>query len=193
MNDRFFPEGAVKVTPKCLDCVLGLYEKDVQGKQYFGFIGYTGKSAKHNAFYRYRSIQQRDEAIGTYLKQVKSIADYREQRKTNKVLQSNPVKPSDVFYTSWGYDQTNVEFYQVTEVKGLFVWIRQIRGSHVEGSEGFMCANVVAVPDSFVENAETIKKRVLTYDGGKSVYLKISDSANAWVWDGRPKYSSWYA
>lgn len=32
----------------------------------------------------------------------------------------------DVVYTSWGYDQTNVEYYQVTSIKAKSVMVRQI-------------------------------------------------------------------
>ena len=32
------------------------------------------------------------------------------------VPQTNPVKVNDIFYSSWGYDQTNIDFYQVIDV-----------------------------------------------------------------------------
>ena len=36
------------------------------------------------------------------------------------------VKVGDFFYSSWGYDQTNVEFFQIVEVKPRSVVVRQI-------------------------------------------------------------------
>ncbi len=40
----------------------------------------------------------------------------------------NGVKIGDLFYTSWGYEQTNVDFFQVVAVKGkTSVLVRQVR------------------------------------------------------------------
>ena len=36
------------------------------------------------------------------------------------------IKVGDVFYSSWGYDQTNVNFFQVVEIKEKMVKIREI-------------------------------------------------------------------
>lgn len=41
-----------------------------------------------------------------------------------------PVTPriGDILVSSWGYDQTNIDFYQVTKVTKSSVWLRSIRG-----------------------------------------------------------------
>jgi len=38
-----------------------------------------------------------------------------------------------VIYTSWGYDQTNVEFYQIVRETKASVWMRPIQGKIWEG------------------------------------------------------------
>lgn len=190
-HERFFPTGAIKIRPKTADCVLGLYEKQDGEKQFFGFIAYSGKRNKHDLFVRYRTREQRDQGAARYIEQRTVAARQQEQMRQNRILKSNPVKIGDVFYTSWGYDQTNVEFYQVTAVKGQFVWVREIC-KNIEES-GFMSGHTTPVKNTFRESAGELKKRVLTTDGGKTVHLKISDLRTAWQWDGRAKYVSWYA
>jgi hypothetical protein len=48
----------------------------------------------------------------------------------------------DVVYNSWGYEQTNIDFYQVVEVKAKSIVIREIKqnSSDQGGPSGGMCA-----------------------------------------------------
>ena len=50
----------------------------------------------------------------------KARADYQEEEKADKTETANikGVKVGDVFYESWGYEQTNIDFWQVTALKG---------------------------------------------------------------------------
>ena len=48
----------------------------------------------------------------------KSKADRREQRKLTK---DHDVKVGDIYYTSWGYDQTNIDFYEVVPLYFMMV------------------------------------------------------------------------
>lgn len=143
---------------------------------------------------------------------------YKEQRKQEKQKArarfQNPYKVGDILHHSWGYDQTNCDFYQVVEVKPASVVLRKIGASTVPGSEGFMCESFESLMperDAFITKGfqaltkdgrgitpenPTITKRV-------SFYVKPEDSSlqyfipvpYGWcdLWDGKPEYSSWYA
>jgi hypothetical protein len=54
------------------------------------------------------------------------VIERTEQRLKERREYQHPYKEGDIFYTSWGYDQTNVDFYQVTEVKGKMLLLREI-------------------------------------------------------------------
>lgn len=75
-------------------------------------------------------------------------------------------------------------------MKGLFVWIQPIVMDYEQ--TGDMCGNVKAVKDRFLKDSKPEKKKVQTWDGGKSVYLRGRYSTLS-VWDGRSKYDSSYA
>ena len=108
-----------------------------------------------------------------------------------------PLKVGDIFDMSWGFDQTNVNFFQVTRVTPKGVYVREI-GYKGAGGEGFMCQNVVATPNVFLQrsqwcgdgNTETLRK-VGRIDGRP--YLSFGRSYCAFRWDGKPTYNSWYA
>jgi hypothetical protein len=56
------------------------------------------------------------------------------------------VKPKvgDILYSSWGYDQTNIEFFKVVKVSEFSVWIQEI-GKKVVEVTGWAHQNVVPV------------------------------------------------
>jgi len=114
-------------------------------------------------------------------------AQNREALKERAKEAAQTVKVGQIFYDSWGYDQTNIDFYQVVKVGGLSVSLRKISGTVTE--TGNMCGKTVAVPDSFVGEAFT--KRIQSYNG-KPCFA--SDYRGAVTpWDGTPLYVSWYA
>jgi hypothetical protein len=102
-------------------------------------------------------------------------------------------KVGDILVSSWGYDQTNVDFYKVTKLSpsGKSVTIVRIN-SEVTGT-GFMCGtSVPAVPHEVSEyEGEPMTKRVNLTSNGYSV--NIASYASARLWNGQPRYTSWYA
>jgi hypothetical protein len=92
----------------------------------------------------------------------------------------------DIFVNSWGYDQTNVDAYQVTRLTPKKMELAPINTAPVPGTDGFMCSKVVPVKDSFQLNGRKFLVRqsdafVLNYG-----YCKKHQ-------DGRTYYCSWYA
>ena len=67
--------------------------------------------------------------------------------------QDDSVKVGDLFYSSWGYDQTNVEFFKVVGLtkSGKSAKVRQIGSKTKEGSEGFMSDSAFPDPDFEVD------------------------------------------
>ncbi len=139
---------------------------------------------------------------------------YKEQRKRAKQEArkrfQNPYKVGDILHHSWGYDQTNCDFYQVVEVKPASVVLKKIGTKTVPGSEGFMCESLMPEKDAFITKgtqALTKDDRDITPDN-LTITKKVSFSVNSdgslkyyiptpygWcdLWDGNKKYSSWYA
>ena len=44
--------------------------------------------------------------------------EYEQRRETEETPNADGVHLGDIFYTCWGYDQTNIDFYQVVMLKG---------------------------------------------------------------------------
>lgn len=102
--------------------------------------------------------------------------------KANKEAFRSKILPGVILSDSWGYEQTQVEFYRVLEVNGCSVVIQQLSEITVKGSEGRDCCRVM--PGDLVGSPE---KRTI---GSRSI--KICDSIKLTVWDGSSLYKSWY-
>jgi hypothetical protein len=113
----------------------------------------------------------------------------------NEQTENIQVKVGDIFRMSWGYDQTNVDWFQVTRTTPKGVVVREISGQETEAT-GPMSSNVVAVKDSFVERSmwcgetnQGSSHRIKYYQGKPSFSMKGRYYCS--LWDGKPTYSSW--
>lgn len=94
--------------------------------------------------------------------------------------------PGVILYDSWGYEQTNVEFYIVREIKGTKVKIQEL-GHTSEHRDEMSCMSCYVMPDIHNPIGEVIEKTV------KGSRIRICSSISLGLWDGEKKYKSWYA
>lgn len=153
--------------------------------------GYSGKRGKSDFYHYYSSPEKMEEALDRYINALKESAASKAQREAKKKeLNSGPVpiEVGDIFYDSWGYEQTNVTFMQVVAVRGKAVDLREIHSAQVEGttySHGMACM-VVASPDSFKDDKIVTKiARVSEYGVRLGDFTKDTP--------GKQHYCSWYA
>ena len=90
------------------------YEKG--GTKYFGMV-FGGKRSKPDWHYYYVTAEKRDEAISRWVSGQRS---HVERIKADRKARNAPhgFKPGQLFYASWGYDQTNVNYYRLEKLKG---------------------------------------------------------------------------
>lgn len=137
-------------------------------------------------------------------------AEAKARKKRARARFKNPYNVGDILHHSWGYDQTNCDFYQVVEVKKASVVLRKIGATRVPGSEGFMCETLMPEKDAFIleghhalmKYSERITPENPTITKRVSFYVQNDDSLKYYIstpyglldlWDGKPEYSSWYA
>lgn len=120
--------------------------------------------------YRFKTEASREEYIAKFLESQEKYETEREAikqaKKDAKKNMVNPFKVGDIVYDSWGYDQTNIDFYQVVEVGAKSVKIREIAAKYLE-SAGFMCEYVAPDKDNFTGEAET---KILQISGNKPLH-----------------------
>jgi len=105
---------------------------------------------------------------------------------------THSLKPGDVLCSSWGYEQTNVDFYQVRRLIGrTMVEVQEMEKHCNTDGPRSMTGRVVPVHNSRACNSKPMRKRVTKdYMGRES--LTISGFERALKWDGTPQSISWY-
>lgn len=108
-----------------------------------------------------------------------------------KMKQKQEFKEGDILECEWGYDQTNVDFYKVVQVKGMWAYVRKIKSCVVE-DETLMMQGTSEPLDEF--KSDKIKRRKIHHSSrdGKP-YIMISSFESADLWNGKPSRCSWYA
>jgi hypothetical protein len=115
-------------------------------------------------------------------------------RAANDKAAFEATKVGDVFVSSWGYDQTNVDFYKVvakTASRVKVVMIGKIRDEMGSGTD-------YVRPDKTREFGEVMTKTIKAsswradFDPAKDSYFKVASYANAHRWSGAPKYETAY-
>lgn len=108
-------KGYMKIVPK--DANVEFYVKDgyVTGTYYaMAFIGKSGKPAWN---YQFRSLERREAKIKEQIEASKASMVFKAEQRAER-NKPHSLKVGDVLSSSWGYDQTNVDFYMITRVVG---------------------------------------------------------------------------
>lgn len=153
-------------------------------------ITFTGKAQKPSIFSGYGSAQRRQEVVESWLANISEHAAMKAQNRQAKKEAVCPFKEGDIISGSWGYDQTNVEFFEIVAAKGRKVTIRELGHASIKGSEGFMCESVVPNHGCYIGEPEV---HIAQTYSGDSWYIKLHDSCSLHLWEGDKRYKSWYA
>jgi hypothetical protein len=170
-------EGVKKLTPPGTDLEMYVWE---EGDKVYG-MGFMGRQNKPFFNYIFRSERNRDQFIDKTIDDRKKTMRRKTEEKEERQKFRHDYMKGDILYSSWGYDQTNVDFYQVIDTTEKSIKIRQVGKRVVREERG--SDYVVAVPGKFTDGPMT--KRVSP--GG---HVKITSGTYAYKWDGKPKYET---
>ena len=113
---------------------------------------------------------------------------------TSEPVSKFGIKVGDILEDSWGYEQTNVEFYLVTKIiSACKIEIVELGHKEVETNSSM---SGYVMPDTNRRIGEPLQKIVSQSSWEKRDgrwHVKINDSISLTAWDGRPCFqSSWY-
>lgn len=162
---RFIPAGAVKVSAKDSDAVAYLLI-DKLGRPVAHV--YVGKQSKPVRRCYYRSLESREADVRKVFAWRAEWQAAKVAAREAKAAWKNPYKVGDIFDSSWGYDQTNVDFFECVGVKGKMLEIRKIHGASSQDNVPVECGKIVPLPGAFVPDNGYGGGvyRVLAQDGG---------------------------
>lgn len=182
---RYIPTGSVEIKH-----ALGVAYA-YQTPRGYAVVAYTGRAGKSCFHEIYGKVEARDKRITDFFS---GLEAHEAQKLEFRAERNKPhtLKVGDILHHSWGWEQTNCDFYQVLSVTAHRATIQGIGDSTVEGStiSHGMADRRVAVPNSFHGEQITVK-----VDGTNHVCVSDGPLSHGSCspWDGQPEYCSWYA
>ena len=118
-----------------------------------------------------------------------------------KTEQNNhSLKVGDILSSSWGYEQTNNDFYKVVRTSKTCVWLIRVLLPIKETKNCYGMAEDrtydVENAKPYYDNETPFRKTVHNYNINKDPkydVVSISDYENAYKYNGESLYCSWYA
>lgn len=182
----YIPKGAVKVTMKSGGATFYLYKNAADQNCAMCFVGNAQKPTWR---FRFLTEADRTKKIKAQIEAVNARSAEMAKRRSER-NKAHSLEKGLILYTSWGYDQTNTEFFEIVDVPSKnFVTLQEIAAPLTNGEEGFMSGN--RMPDPETKIGAPFRRKVNMSGGSPSI--SIDSCRNAWVWDGKSKRVSWYA
>lgn len=177
ISSRYIPANSTAITHE-----LGIAYA-YEAREAFHAIAYRGKAGKSSWSYRFKTAEQRDKEIADWFKSLEASARFKAERRAER-SKPHEIPVGAVVVNSWGYDQTNIDFYQVVKASANYVWLRPIGYSdHTE--TGFMSGRCTPAIDKFMGDEVTQHRAE-----GKNVNFRHGGGS---IWNGQPEHWTAYA
>ena len=153
--------------------------------RYHLLVGSASKRAKNALAWEYHTSKaNRDRAIDSWVSYYDRKAQEKADRQEAAKNFQHGLQVGDILSASWGYNQTNVNFYEVTRVVGkATVEVREVQSKVVR--ESGHALYVAPRKGKWTARSTTMKKRV-----SPSGSVKINSSISASEWNGKPMYET---
>ena len=179
---RFIPANAETREFTAAAAVAYCYQSD-RGP---AFVAYKGRQSKPARFYAFPNEERRDANLAEFVKMETEREDWKRARREA----GHGLSVGDIVYSSWGYEQTNVDFFEVVRVPSArSAVVRKIEQDTIESAPGSMSGKTTPKPGQFEATAKEATHRAAglhSLIGGKSARGSLSK------WEGRPVGVSWY-
>lgn len=168
--------GVTPETPEGTDLVIYRFTNQ-RGKP--SALVYQGRAGKPLYWYFYATEDQRERRVQDTIQTRREVLQRKQQELQKKRDWKHTAKVGDVLYTSWGYEQTNVDFYQVVAVGDKTIAVRPIGQKIVESHGSYDEVK----PDVGHFSGPPVKK--VPQMSGTSYYVRF-DRGTGRPWDGHP-------
>lgn len=177
-REYHIPKNSIKVAHKHSDAVAYLFTTH-RGQP--AMCVFYGKQSKPVARYSYANEAARAQRLENYFKHRQDWLTKKAEQRAERNNKPRKTEVGAVYYTSWGYEQTNIDWYEVVELVGkTSARVRKIGAIDAsQGGEPYMTGK--CVPD--VGNYTRGEAKLVRVRGDS---FKI-DGHYASRWDGRPK------
>jgi|TARA_E500000318_G_C3448181_1_gene167752 hypothetical protein len=183
-RDFYIPKGSTKIEDSNTDAVAYINDYG-DGTKYTAMV-FAGKRSKYDKYYGFRTAEQRDNYVQEYFKKIafqyESKKAWAKKQKAEAENNQKNYKVGDILVSCWGYDQTNVDYYQIVDRTKCMAILQPIGSEYVDTHCSGSYHSSMPKKDYFI--GAPMKKKVGPYG------VSISSFQNASLWDGHAKYET---
>lgn len=166
---RHIPTGYELIIESPIDNILVYGRTTERGT--FVAMGFHGTASKADWHFQFRTELQRNDHVAKYIDGRKARVAMMAEIKAKRMAAHSLVL-GDILRATWGYDQTNVDYYEVVRVVGpRQVEIREIASATVS-DDGHWTGKCSPVAGQY-------KGPVTRHTVGADNYVKVSECARA--------------
>lgn len=183
-REHYLPVGctAAPITPEGSDLVVYLYDSP---KGSPCAIVFGGKSNKPLWHYHFASAATRQRLIDETVASRAVRAAAKAQKAAERRAYRHDYKPGDILSASWGYEQTNVDFYEVVSTTAQTVTLRELASGSAQDTQATCPQADRVVPSRGNYVGAPFQRRVQP-----NGYVAIKSFISASRWSGRPEYQT---
>jgi len=121
------------------------------------------KKEKVLKYYKFLSLEKLEQYKNKFIDEQNKLfvqkVNYKEQLKEQKLIQRQKYKVGDILHYSWWWEQTNCEFFQITDLKGTKAQIHKI-SYEIDRVETSMSEYLKSVKNSFINDRNNWYKNI---------------------------------
>lgn len=188
-REAYIRKNSAKIADKRSSAVVYIYTSSRGTNDEPCAIAFHGKADRPDWQFRFRSVEARAQKIAEHFATIQRREAATKHRRGERTSYTHSLRIGDILHYSWGYDQTNCNFYQVTATTAHTVTIREIGAAVIRDSEGFMSERLRPRRDSFL-GSKPMVKRVQPSEFGEYVTMPCGIARKCG--ETQQFYSSWY-
>lgn len=142
---------------------------------------YKGTTCRPAWYYSFKTSDRFESYATEWLLGLQQSLDFKAQRQSARTGEC-PWTVGQILECSWGYDQTNIDYYEVISVRGKLVDIQAITTEIIDARGPY---GDTVIPTRRRRGEIHKSKRPQTYDNGKTWYLRMTSYSFAYPWDGK--------
>ena len=177
-------DNAIKTTYK--NVVIVTYTANRNNKTVPIVAIWETKSHKPTYHYRFNTADEMFQFITERQKKADEYAKIDADRMAKYAEEKKGYKEGAILFSSWGWEQTNIDWYIVLERNNDFVIIQEIGSNRTY--DGNFNDRGDCIPDATIRIGEPFRKKITKYAS-----INLESYKYCALWDGQPKSWSSYA
>lgn len=156
-------------------------------------------SLKSNFHYCFPSLERLEKYCSVWIESIEKNLERKRLMKEKKseirknLANNMPYKVGQILYSSWGYEQTNVEFYQIVAIKNKSIVIREISKYFKSYESHGMAGQCFPHLNSFESEESLHVVQVSVWNENVSYHVKNKNGHKLFNYkENEGVYCSWY-